>query len=127
VRDQGSAWWQLGLVDVVALADPYTPDYPVLRRSRARFVQLFARGLLTAARLYWRYGALARHWQAAFARLTGKEFWHGYLGLAKEEGRPRPEPAPFRPRGAVRPQPAPESAGEEAPGAVPAGVPGAGV
>jgi hypothetical protein len=73
--------------DVVALADPYAPDYLVLRRSRGRFARLLLRGVLAGLRLAVQHRGIRGRWRAAFGRLTGPEFWHRYLGLRPAPGR----------------------------------------
>jgi len=81
VRDRGCLWWSLAMTDVAAVQEPFAAERPVYRRSRARFLTLLGRGLLNSWRLWYRHHELARRWGASFARLTAKDFWHGYLGL----------------------------------------------
>lgn len=72
-------WSQIAKTDVVAVDNPYHPDYLVFRHSRGTFIELLRRGLRSAVRLLFSHKKNARQWQDAFGRLTSDEFWTRYL------------------------------------------------
>jgi galactofuranosylgalactofuranosylrhamnosyl-N-acetylglucosaminyl-diphospho-decaprenol beta-1,5/1,6-galactofuranosyltransferase len=82
-RDEN--WLTLAPMNVVAIDDPFSDAYVVLRRNRGAFWRLLGRGLWAVLRTVIAHGRILRRWQAAFARLTTSEFWHRYLGVARQD------------------------------------------
>jgi len=87
-------WYDLRRQDVVAIDETYNEKYAVLRRNRPVFLQLFFRGVWTAAKLACMHGPLVRQWQAGMRGFTSDEFWNRYVGLEEEGVAEQPTAAP---------------------------------
>jgi galactofuranosylgalactofuranosylrhamnosyl-N-acetylglucosaminyl-diphospho-decaprenol beta-1,5/1,6-galactofuranosyltransferase len=88
LAEKDENWYALRGADVVAIDEPYSEDYTVLRRRHSDFVRLLARGAWTSLCLLLTHGRTVRQWRAAFGDLTGEEFWRQYLSVAAESNGP---------------------------------------
>jgi galactofuranosylgalactofuranosylrhamnosyl-N-acetylglucosaminyl-diphospho-decaprenol beta-1,5/1,6-galactofuranosyltransferase len=82
VADEKFDWHAAGNSGVAAVAAP--EGLVLLRRSRATFVRLLARGLTLSLRLLVGHGRAARAWRAGAAALATGPFWRARLGIAGE-------------------------------------------
>jgi galactofuranosylgalactofuranosylrhamnosyl-N-acetylglucosaminyl-diphospho-decaprenol beta-1,5/1,6-galactofuranosyltransferase len=74
-------WHAIGSADVVTAPGGDDGNRIELRRARASFAQLLARGLWLSLRLFIEHRRTARAWRKGATNLTTPTFWRGYLGL----------------------------------------------
>jgi len=81
LKGPGEQWYDVAGADVVGVDEPHRDKLVILRRSRARFVQLLLRGLRLALELLVAHRRVARRWRAGTPELTSRAFWTTYLHL----------------------------------------------